>query len=759
LVRLAEKNGFPTTRQAAQALGLEMTRLDGKDAIGILAAQCTASAVALSRSTPQLGADGITVAGQTFRRDQVASKFRRWCPQCLIDHPVHRFWFDISTISTCPAHGLRLRDCCPRCGDQVRWSFPSMTGCRCEQDESGEEKNDRRKLVALVEKPFEKASQREMQGDRYILGRLGVLAPVPVPLADECYLGDALACLQRLGMLSAGGRRHGPPSPDDLALSQAELVSSGIETLTDWPKSFSSLLDRLAADWEANGREGGAKSVYGWGFLWIARTLTKDVLGRAIRAETARHLRSILRTSRRVTTLDMESNAPRDYTLYEAADACDMMYRTMRRVCVALGLVPARMQRSGKHIVLSAQDVERIKSVLTDSSNLIGVGRALGLSMSTTRTFFKSGILQPWVKAGVGGLNAHIFRNEDVRDLLKKLAGDAPIVEVMPSGAKPLPLACKDARMQVRDGVRFVLERRVRPVGILLGRVGLSAVLLEVSDLQALFHEKIRSWWSTEKCAAEIGIHRPTCTELLRLGILKGVPKDPKSRSPWFVDPASVEQFKRDYVIGADLADAVSTTRICAPRRIIQLGVKPVVSVLNDFYSQTIFRRLDVERALAEMGTRAIWTREVRNQFWSGLFKQLVSWGIPKQLSDDPGQFVTFGVGKRGVNLFVRYNAREKLVSAGIILQPPTTVEQREEFMSHRAEIEEKAGFALQWRLHENSSRLVAEITNTDIPLNNRAGWEGLQGWTADMVVRLKGAAKPYWQPLLGARQWQRRYR
>jgi hypothetical protein len=86
-----------------------------------------------------------------------------------------------------------------------------------------------------------------------------------------------------------------------------------------------------------------------------------------------------------------------------------------------------------------------------------------------------------------------------------------------------------------------------------------------------------------------------------------------------------------------------------------------------------------------------------------------------------------------------------------MLLRPPTTAEQREQFMSHRVEIEKKAGFALQWRMHANLSRLVVVVSNTDMPLNNRTGWAALQEWTADTFLELEKSAAPHLHTLFGA--------
>ena len=280
LTRLTERNGFPSPAVTAKILGISFHQMG--TAISAVAKACEVPAAGLLRSSPcNQGMAAVHVAGQMLRAKQVSARARRWCPECLAERPSHRFCWDVSVISTCATHRTRLLDRCPSCENRLLWRNPSMTLCEsCSYD--------------LTRAPSTPALDDEIEADTYTLGRLGVLPPRPLLLADRIDLGDALSHLDRLGRLILGGYRVSAPSLEDLGVSGSGVLARGIAMVSDWPRAFHVCLDQvmLQSTTQRDSDAQGANWAYGWAYLWATK-LPEDAFSRAIkRASTLSATRS-----------------------------------------------------------------------------------------------------------------------------------------------------------------------------------------------------------------------------------------------------------------------------------------------------------------------------------------------------------------------------------------------------------------------------------------------------------------------------------
>ncbi len=64
--------------------------------------------------------------------DVYSGKWRRVCPQCLVEFSHHRCWWDVQAISACPVHAVSLIDGCPKCFEPFRWGGATVVKSFCD---------------------------------------------------------------------------------------------------------------------------------------------------------------------------------------------------------------------------------------------------------------------------------------------------------------------------------------------------------------------------------------------------------------------------------------------------------------------------------------------------------------------------------------------------------------------------------------------------------------------------------------------------
>jgi len=69
-------------------------------------------------------------ASSRFHKDWVNPKVASVCPQCAEDRLLPAY-HDVVDVDACAKHGLTLLTHCPHCEQQISWSRPSLTHCKC----------------------------------------------------------------------------------------------------------------------------------------------------------------------------------------------------------------------------------------------------------------------------------------------------------------------------------------------------------------------------------------------------------------------------------------------------------------------------------------------------------------------------------------------------------------------------------------------------------------------------------------------------
>lgn len=128
----------------------------------------------------------------------------RVCPHCLRadiemrDGPVtcrphRRVWWDLVGVVSCPLHKVLLLHICPNCGMHPSRAPASPRYCRCGHD-----------LIRLTGSHLD---DTDLAADRYLIGRLGVVAASRHSFLDHMPLHDAALAMLRIGQAAALGAR------------------------------------------------------------------------------------------------------------------------------------------------------------------------------------------------------------------------------------------------------------------------------------------------------------------------------------------------------------------------------------------------------------------------------------------------------------------------------------------------------------------------------------------------------------------------
>jgi hypothetical protein len=220
---------------------------------------------AIERATPVRNAKGEAVLrGERIADWDFGTENIGVCPGCLREdlavlpgppeYRTHwRAWWKLRFARTCPFHRMRL--VCERpdggaldalAGDPRRAAGPGVD------------------LADAISEPV-----NDVQGETYLLGRLGYGPRTSMPILDALPFKAAVRALDRFGAVATGGLRaytsfDGEVDPHDALAAGAAIFVEGREGVDRF-------LDRLVADNEPERGQWGPRQAYGQIYAWLER--------------------------------------------------------------------------------------------------------------------------------------------------------------------------------------------------------------------------------------------------------------------------------------------------------------------------------------------------------------------------------------------------------------------------------------------------------------------------------------------------------
>ncbi|MGY4169888.1 TniQ family protein [Bradyrhizobium sp. USDA 4529] len=470
LLRLAECNGLPGTKELRLITGLKVGNIRTGEDLDQLASvlNCDVAALAANAILHKNNAQAV-VAGHILRpgADLVSNNVRRLCPACMAESAYHRVWWDWSFISTCPSHGCMLVDLCG-CGSRLSWKDGSPTKCReCTN-------GDVRDL------PLQLAHSRMTAPDRWAIEQFIGHGPLRVELLENVPLGYAAELVKRIGTLDLFGYRPVHPrlvDPEEIRNARArgfELIASG------------SVAETLGRAYDGYVKSTGGSSptlqkMYGWFYPWFMFNGGPRLFYR-LGEEIFRDASTKIQVTRRAfSSLLRAGTGP--VTLSEAASMAKVGTATMRKLLSMEGLIRAE-KRKGLPVLVERAVAERMSLDIADALSLTGLGGHLGLSRTALFKLVRSDVIPSWVAGGKVGQLSYLFRRAEITKWMDELLGDVPTVQVPPAGTISLadtPNACHIASTALVNAIK---RREIRVIGVCGEKRDFQTALVYADDVR-----------------------------------------------------------------------------------------------------------------------------------------------------------------------------------------------------------------------------------------------------------------------------------
>jgi hypothetical protein len=211
-VRIAELLHYDNAARLARKCGLEGGFPNPGDILSALHALPLKEFDELERWTPIVTPTAVTLAGETFRRNDWSVAVRRYCPECMIESSHHRAWWDLKVIARCPLHDLPLKQETPA-GAQLQWRDTDFVRL------AGE--------LARGRQPTQARRSVPVSFEAYVLDRLGVLPRLEASWLDELSLADVTDVVRWTGKLVIGGWRRDTPGSDSPEFRDDHVIAAG----------------------------------------------------------------------------------------------------------------------------------------------------------------------------------------------------------------------------------------------------------------------------------------------------------------------------------------------------------------------------------------------------------------------------------------------------------------------------------------------------------------------------------------------------
>lgn len=470
ILRLAECNGLPGTREVRQMTGLSVNRIRvGRD-LEDLAIALNCDVKLLKSNATHVSTRGASVGGQYLRsRSDIAFLGqRRACPACLAESPYHRVWWDWSFVSTCPFHNCILTSHCS-CGSRLTWEDGSPLKCRsCDN-------GDVRQLTLVP------ANHSIMAADRWAIDRFIHPDREDVNFLDAVSLGTAIELMARIGALDLGGYCRSYPAPSDLGVSHVvrargyHLVKTGAVDMA---------LERAYAGYIAATRDPfpSLTRMYGWFYPWFLYS-GGPRLSTALADIILRNASGKIQVTRRAFP-SLQRDSAGQITLSEAADMAKVRTATMRKLLAAEGLI-RQEKRKGIPVLVERANAERIAQDIDQALTLTSLAPHLGLGAKAVKKLARAGVLPTWVIGGIAGQHTYLFRKADISAWMDHIIGDAPTVDGAPCSAICLADAPRRYHVGITVLVRALQRRELHVVGLLRGNRDFSSALVNRQDMEA----------------------------------------------------------------------------------------------------------------------------------------------------------------------------------------------------------------------------------------------------------------------------------
>lgn len=506
------------------------------------------------------------VGGREIRRGFLDIGLKRSCPACLEESLHHRAIWDVAAITSCPRHGGLLVVACPGCGRPPRWRGSRLEWCGnadCTFDLRRDLLTDRDEAPAHVEglhALYDEGLDAMLPGFNLDFG---------MAVEVTFIMGSHVRRTGLMGKVSAFLRK------DPAATS--DLMESGWNVLTNWPRSFDGMLDGLRGRAKDRGGRYGLRREFGGFAKWLSTHVGEPwalPFQEAFGAYLARQ--SDLRTTsaglRRFGSPERLRHL--HMTLTEAAKFLSVAPQTMVELADREDLYLIQRSGAGAPSLLRADRVHALKD-RQEATLLRGEAAGmLGVGVTVLRRMLAAGLLSTVGKEKRVTQQRVLVRSE-VEDFVRRAYGR--LQEAPPRG-KLVPLVYAMAgRRDMLDVLRAVMEGRLRPRAVRSGQPGLRGLLFDSLEVEEIVSPG-QTTFSLVDAAAKLGMDIESVREWARDGYLPTVRLTSRHERGDRVTEQGLRQFRTDFVTSIEVGRLASTSGRWAVERLRFLGQPPLPS-------------------------------------------------------------------------------------------------------------------------------------------------------------------------------------
>ena len=511
-----------------------------------------------------------------IQRDILDLSGRQVCPECLTGSDHHRRLWDLSLMTACPVHGLRLVGDCPRCRRRLGWRERSASACMC-----GHDLRTCEPAIALV---------GETGANRRLVEIASADRPtwLPEELAS-CPAPDLMWLATCLGMFMAGWPRpRRAPTLRKCAPSvRADVLIAGMDALAEWPGPLSRFLARERSKTEERPGRFGANKTFGPFYAWMRGIEYESVRGPVL-VVARRFAEEDTLSVHRMHRSKLLAGVGSEGDVTNLATAAKLLGQSKAAARSMLLGTDAGRQR-GVPLVISRRAVDRLRTYRDALLTLRETARRLGISRKQVGEIVDGDLLRPAVVPEWAGAAGSAVDGRKVADLLARL--EARVRSDEGSGTMVTFQAATRAvgrcGADVGTLLGLILSGRLVPVGLDIGQTGLRRLRFDESCLRKICRELHEPTHLTIQGAAErLGLKWEVVAHLSKAGIVESFEGKIKADA--------LSRFVAEFVSGVELADDRRTSPRALAASLQRRGVKPVSGPSVDDGRQNFYRRRDI---------------------------------------------------------------------------------------------------------------------------------------------------------------------
>lgn len=574
IIRLFEVRGMPWRPSKIQWFGTQLfDLLNGKytDILRALSDQDPSSFIAttpISRSTKV-----VEIAGREIHRFEFTTFQRRWCPACFredLDNTdlkartpqwrVHRrWWWNMTSIRSCPIHHARLERVCPECGVNLEWGAGTLTTCR-----NGH---------SFLECRLVEVSAEDVVADEWLLARLQNRERKPVPLLDEISYSDAVRMLEVVGQAAIYGPKSSiSNTPED---ERGAVLSAGFRVLSGYPVTFDALLDELSKRSTANGTRSDMEPTYG---NLVATALRykkisswKQLLDRIYRHHANEAAVFGYVRGKRGAAKFCPPDAP-----LTVADACKHFGKaspTMKRYLNAVGAMDGR-KNTLQRIVVTREHIGTLETLFASAIDIDGLTKILNVPRTTVvRMIWDQCLPENPIFKQVRA-DKYRFTKPEIEAWLAGLTEGLPVVDECPPDLLSITNGNKANFGGLLGALRLIREGKVEPSAKSSSEKGLDAVLIDTKRFEKAHLGVHVEMMDSHEIAAYLDVQREMVGLLMEYGVIE---KHGANEHRLFSTKQSVKEFREKTISSAEIAAELDTKPQCLYPFLPNLGIMPVL--------------------------------------------------------------------------------------------------------------------------------------------------------------------------------------